>query len=209
MDIADFVNHFVALLVITNPLSALPAVLKITKNQTMAQKKHTGLVCTVAVLVILLISTWVGGPLLMVLGIKLPAFQVAGGVIVFILALSMLNAEESPIKNTLEEQKDKKINESGAIVPLALPIIAGPGAISTMIVSVAAYPGIFNMMILTASAVLVSLIIGTLLYFASHLEIMLGQSRINIINRLGGLILAAIAVQMLANGLIGLFPSLG
>ena len=208
MDFAQFVNTFIALLVIANPLSALPAVLKITRNQSLSEKKRTGLITAFAVLMILLVTTWVGTPLLMILGIKLPAFQVAGGVIIFMMAMSMLNAEESLIKHNPEEHKNKILGDTGAIVPLAIPIIAGPGAISTLIVYVNEFPGVFNLMILSLAVILVSLVMGILLYFASNLEKLLGQTRINIINRLGGLILAAIAVQTLANGLGGLFPRL-
>lgn len=209
MDFTQFVNTFIAILVISNPLSALPAILKITRNQSLIDKRKTGLTTALAVFVILLVTTWVGTPLLMILGIKLPAFQVAGGVIIFMLALSMLNAEESPIKQTAEEQKEKvRGGGEGAIVPLAIPIIAGPGAMSTIIVYVNAFPGIYNLLILSVVVILVSLVMGVLLYFASNLEKLLGQSRINIINRLGGLILAAIAIQTLANGLTGLFPAL-
>jgi multiple antibiotic resistance protein len=208
LDFAQFVNTFIALLVITNPLSALPAVLKITRNQSLAEKRRTGLITAFAVLMILLVTTWVGTPLLMILGIKLPAFQIAGGVIIFTMAMSMLNAEESLIKHNPEEQKEKITGDTGAIVPLAIPIIAGPGAISTLIVDVTAFPGVFNLVILSFAVILVSLVMGILLYFASSLEKLLGQTRINIINRLGGLILAAIAVQTLANGVAGLFPNL-
>ena len=208
MDFTQFVNHFIGLLVIANPLSALPALLRITRNQTLAEKRRTGLVAAFSVLIIMLTSTWIGTPLLRVLGIQLPAFQVAGGIIIFLMALSMLNAEESPIKQTIEEQKEKRTGDVGAIIPLAIPIIAGPGAISTIIISVNQFPGIYNLILLSLSAILVSFLMGVLLYFASSLEKMLGQSGINIINRLGGLILSAIAVQMLASGLIGLFPVL-
>ena len=208
MDFSQFVNHFIALLVITNPLSALPAVLRITRNQTIAEKKRTGLISALAVGMILLIATWIGMPFLMVLGIKLPAFQVAGGVILFLVALSMLSAEESPIKQTAEEQKEKRVGDGGAIVPLAIPIIAGPASISTVIVSVNDFPGLLNQLLLSCSAILVALVMGALLYSASHLERVLGQSGVNIINRLGGLILTAIAIQTIANGLMGLFPFL-
>lgn len=207
LDLAEFVNHFIALLVIANPLSALPAVLRVTRQQSLAEKRHTGLVATFAVGIILLVTTWIGTPLLIVLGIQLAAFQVAGGVVIFILALSMLNAEESPIKHSTEEHKEKQ-SDFGAIVPLAIPIIAGPGAISTVIVSVNQYPGVLNQILISISAILVSFVMGVLLYFAANLEKLFGKSGINIINRLGGLILAAIAVQTLANGIMGLFPVL-
>jgi multiple antibiotic resistance protein len=208
VDFSQFVNHFIALLVIANPLSALPAVLRVTRNLTVAEKRHTGLVSAFAVGIILLVVTWIGTPLLMILGIGLPSFQVAGGVVLFMMSLSMLNAEESPIKHTPEEQKGKQ-SELGAIVPLAIPIIAGPGAISTVIVSVNQFPGILNQVFISISTILVSFVMGILLYFAADLEALFGKSGINIINRLGGLILAAISIQTLATGIMGLFPLLG
>jgi multiple antibiotic resistance protein len=207
VDFSQFVNQFIALLVISNPLSALPAVLRITRNQSLEEKRQIGITAAVAVGVILLVVTWIGTPLLMILGIKLPAFQIAGGFILLLMALSMLSAEESPIKATPEEQKERR-SDLGAIVPLAIPIIAGPGAISTVIVSVNQFPGLLNQLMLSASAILVAFVMGILLYFASNLEKFFGQSGINIINRIGGLILAAIAVQAMANGLLGIFPGL-
>ncbi len=207
MNFNQFINSFIALLVISNPLSALPAVLKVTSNQTLSEKRRTGIVTAFAVFIILLIATWIGKPLLTILGIKLAAFQLAGGIIIFSMAMSMLTAEESPIKQTEEEQK-KIVRESGAIVPLAIPIIAGPGSISTIIIRVNAFPGLFNMFILSLACLLVALVMGLLLYFASDVERLLGRSRINIINRLGGLILAAIAAQMFAAGVCGFFPAL-
>lgn len=173
----------------------------------LSEKRHTGLVTAFAVGIVLLVVTWVGTPLLMVLGIGVPAFQVAGGVIIFMMALSMLNAEESPMKHSPEEQKEKQ-SDFGAIVPLAIPIIAGPGAISTVIVSVNQFPGILNQIILSISAILVAFAMGILLYFAANLEKIFGKAGINIINRLGGLILAAISIQTLATGVMGLFPIL-
>lgn len=207
MDLTQFFNHFIGLLVISNPLSALPAVLRITRHQSLNEKRQTGLLAAFAVCAILLIVTWIGTPLLMILGIQLPAFQMAGGVVLFMLALSMLNAEESSIKLSPEEQKEKQA-DLGAIVPLAIPIIAGPGAISNVIVSVNEFPGLFNQVLISISTILVSFIMGLLLYFAANLEKLFGKSGINIINRLGGLILAAIAIQTLANGMMGLFPVL-
>jgi multiple antibiotic resistance protein len=209
MSLSDFANHFVALLVITNPLSALPAFLRVTHDQSHAQKKDTAIIATIAIGVILLIATWIGTPLLAILSIGLPAFQVAGGLVLILLAFSMLNATESSIKQTPEEQKEKIKRDSGAIVPLAIPIIAGPGAISTLIVSVNQHPGLENQIILSITSIVVTLVMGTVLYFAASLEKMIGQQGINIFNRIGGLLLAAIAIQALANGAIGLFPSWG
>lgn len=207
MDFSQFINDFIALLVIANPLAALPAVLRITRDQSLDEKRKTGVTTAFAVGCILVGSAWFGTYLLTLFGINIFAFQVAGGFILFLLSLSMLYAEESAIKQGPDEQT--KRSEGGAIVPLAIPIIAGPGAISMVIVSVNKFPGIFNQLIITCSAILVALVMGVLLYFAANLEKILGQKRINLITRIGGLILAAIAIQTLAAGFIGLFPILG
>lgn len=201
-------NNCIALLVVCNPLSALPAVLKITRNQSLKEKKRTGLTAAVAVGIILLISAWVGRPLLGAFGIKLPAFQIAGGLVLLLLAFSMLSAQESDMKQTIEEQKEKRF-DSGAIVPLAIPIIAGPGAISTVILHVSQHPGFQSQLFVSAAAILVAFVMGILLYFASHLEKIFGQTGINIFNRIGGLLLAAIAIQSIATGLLESFPGLG
>jgi multiple antibiotic resistance protein len=206
MDFSQFINHFIALLVVSNPLSALTAVLRITKDQSLHEKRQTGVTCATAVGIILLVMAWAGASLLKLFGIQLPAFQVAGGLILLTMAFSMLQAEESPIKTSTEETRRR--STSGAIVPLAIPIIAGPGAISTIIVSVTEFPGLFNQLLISISALLVALSIGILLYFATHLEKVFGNTGINIINRIGGLILAAIAIQSLGAGLRDMFPGL-
>ena len=100
MTLSDFANHLVALLVIANPLSALTAMIRVTYNQSVAQKRHTALMVLIASSAIMLIAAWVGKPLLAILGIKLPAFQVAGSIIILFLAFSMLYAEESPMKQS-------------------------------------------------------------------------------------------------------------
>ena len=138
------------------PLAALPAVLRLTRHHSVSEKKHTAFVATSAIGIILLIATWIGTPLLAILGIKLPAFQIAGGGILLVLAISMLNASESSIKQSPEEQKEKYSGESIAIVPLAIPIIAGPGAISTVIVAVNEFPGVLNQIYLSFCALLVT-----------------------------------------------------
>ena len=207
MTLSEFANHFIALLVIANPLSALTAVIRITRHQTAAQKKQTATVASSAIAIIMLIAIWVGMPLLAVLGIKLAAFQVAGSIVLLFLAFAMLNAEESPIKQTAEE-KEKHYGESGAIVPLAIPIIAGPGTITTLIVSVNQNPSLVSQTLISLAALLVTGLMFVVLYFSNILEDLIGPRGLNIFNRIGGLLLAAIAIQALANGIMGLFPFL-
>jgi multiple antibiotic resistance protein len=184
MQFSELVNYFISLLVLCSPFSALPALIGLTHGMSDDEKRRTGMIAGIAVGVILVSMTWVGGPFLDFLGISVPAFQVAGGFVVFMLAMSMLNAETSRIKQTTEDQKEARYKHSIAIVPLAIPIMAGPGAIS-------------------------ALVLGITLYFSTKFERMLGQTGINIVNRIAGLILSAMAVQTIAKGIIGLFPFLG
>jgi multiple antibiotic resistance protein len=209
MEFNELINYFISLLVICSPFSALPALIGLTQGMSDYEKRRTGLVAGVAVGLILIAMTWIGAPLLDFLGISVPAFQVAGGFVVFMIALSMLNAETSRIKQTTEDQKEARYKTSIAVVPLAIPIMAGPGAISTVIVAVKSNPGVLNQVYYSCGAILVSLVLGVTLYFSAHFEKMLGQTGINIVNRIAGLILAAIAVQTLSKGIIGLFPFLG
>ena len=209
MTLTDFINFFITLLIIANPMAALPAFLNITASDSFSQRRKIALTTGVAVLIILVLMTFIGGPLLDILGIQVYAFQITGGLILLLLAFSMLNASPSRIQETQEEQKEAKKKESVAIVPLAIPLIAGPGAISTIILEVSLRPSFPNQILVTLACAIVALLMGALLYFASGLERKLGQSGLNIFSRIGGLILAAMSIQTIANGLIGLFPILG
>ncbi len=208
MQFNELVNYFISILVLCSPFSALPALIGLTHGMSDDEKKRTGLIAGAAVGVILIAMTWIGGPLLNFLGISVPAFQVAGGFVVFMLAMSMLNAETSRIKQTTEDQKEARYRHSIAIVPLAIPIMAGPGAISAVIVAVNSHPGIMNQVYYSCGAIVVALVLGVTLYFCTKFEKMLGQTGINIVNRIAGLILSAMAVQTLSKGIIGLFPFL-
>ncbi len=209
MELSQMLSFFISVLVICNPFSALPALLGLTHGRTLQERRRTGIVAGFAVAVILVVCTWIGGPLLRFLGVSVAAFQCAGGIVVFMIALSFLNAEVSRMKQTTEDQKEAQRKDSIAVVPLAIPLMAGPGAISAVIVQAYEFPGFLNQLYMSISGILVALVLGIVLYFAGNVEKMLGHSGINIVNRLGGLILAAIAVETISKGVLGLFPSLG
>lgn len=207
-DLYYIFNSFVTLLLICSPLSALPALLGLTLGRTDKEKRRTGIIASGAMGIILITVAWIGSPLLNFLGISVPAFQIAGGIVIFTLAMSMLNAEQSRMKQAEEDLSESERKPSVAIVPLAIPIMAGPGAISTVIVLVNEYPDVLNQLAVSASAVLVAATLAVVLYFAGSLERVLGHTGINIINRIGGLVLAAKAVGSIYAGMIGLFPFL-
>jgi multiple antibiotic resistance protein len=205
MEFSQVVNYLVSLMVITSPLSALPALLELSRGKSVKQKRQIAVTTSTAVAIILIVMTWIGTPLLNFFGIKVPAFQIAGGLVLLIVALSMLNAQPSRIQQAKEDKQEAEHKPSIAIVPLAMPMIAGPGAITTVIVGVSTYPGVINHFYLSFCAIIAAFATGSILYFASDIERMLHHTGINIITRIGGLLLASIAIQSIANGVHGLF----
>lgn len=208
MEYSQFIKYFISLIVVCNPFSAIPAFVTFTRGRSWDEKKKTVLVTSFAILMIFMIVTWIGAPLLEFFGIRIAAFQVAGGFVLFLLALSMLNAEPSRIKETTEDQKEAKQRDAFAVVPLAMPIIAGPGAISTVIVATSNFSGNVQLLWMTLCALCVTIALGACLYFATRLEKWLGQTGMNILGRIGGLVLAAIAVETMSKGFCGIFPGL-
>jgi multiple antibiotic resistance protein len=206
MKLYQLFNYFISLLVICSPLSALPYLL--AHRRSPKEKRKIGLIAAIATGVILTVVTWIGPSLLEALGIRIPAFQCAGGIVVFLVALSMLNAQVSRMKQTSEDQQAVEEKESIAIVPLAIPLMAGPGAMSTVIAHASSFPDWTSQVYMTGIDLLVAAILGGILYSAHLIEKVLGPTGINVINRIGGLILAAMAMESFAQGMVGLFPRL-
>lgn len=202
MKIPIIINYFVSLFMLCSPLAAIPVFLNLTHGRSKEARSRIAVLLGVAVGVILVMTTWIGGSLLEVLGIRIPAFQCAGGIIVFLLALSMLNAQMSPMRQTEEEEKAKAVIP---IVPLAIPVMAGPGALSGVIVAANTYPDLPDLLILSVCGALVGAATASILYFGMQLERKLGPSGLNVVTRIGGLILAALAVEIFAQGVEGLF----
>lgn len=205
MNLSDVINYYISLFVVCSPLSALPALLNLSYGRSDQEKKAIAIKATFAVAIILVVVTWIGLPFLNIFGIKIPAFQIAGGFVLGLVALSMLNAKPSRIQQTSEDQAEALHKVSIAVVPLAMPIMAGPGAITTVIVGASIWTGIINHFYLSICAILVALTTGSVLYFASGLERVLKHTGINIITRIGGLIIGSMAVQSIASGIHGLW----
>lgn len=185
-----------------SPLTAIPVFLSLTEGKSGRERGRIALWMGVAIAAILLIASWIGGPLLSILGIRIPAFQCAGGVIVFLISLSMLNAKMSPMKQTESEEETRM---AIPVVPLAIPVMAGPGALSAVIVLSSRYQTPSEMLILSLCNIAVGALVALVLYFATQLERKLGPSGMNIITRIGGLILASLAVEIFAQGIDGIF----
>jgi len=205
MQLSDVINFYISLFAVCSPLSALPALLNLSYGKSVVEKKKIAITASTAVAIILIVATWLGLPLLNIFGIRIPSFQIAGGFVLLLVALSMLNAQPSRIQQTEEDQAEAALKPSIAIVPLAMPIMAGPGAITTVIVNASIWTAPLDHVFLSIAVVFVALTTGTVLYFANHVERVLKQTGINVITRIGGLILASMAVQSIVNGIHSLW----
>jgi len=208
MSSIQIANYFIALLTICNPIGALPIFLKLTATDTYQERRTTSVKAAIAVFCILFISAWLGIPLLHVLGIRIAPFQFAGGLVILLLALSMLRAEGTQYKQTTEEKKESVQKESIAVTPLAIPLIAGPGAISSIITTTSIYAGMTSTLIISLIILGVSFLMGSVLFFSSKVENVLGQVGINIFTRIGGLVVASNAIGTLERALKEMFPVL-
>lgn len=209
MNSTELVKLTVGLISIVNPIGGVPIFLSLTDGRSAAQRRRIGLTTSLALLVILLVALSGGEAILRFFGIGIPSFRLAGGILILLMALSMLRAESTPMKHTSEEHRESTHKESISVVPLAMPLLAGPGAISTVIVYAHGDAGWGHYahgilaIFITAAAVLV------VLSLASRVEKAMGRTGMNIVTRVMGLIIAAIAVEFMAEGLVELFPVLG
>ena len=205
---ADTVKFLVAMIIMMNPLGSLSIFLQLTNKSTLSHQRKIAIKCGLSITVIMVIAIWVGSQLLDLLGITISSFRFAGGIILLLTGLSMLQSKESPINHTPEDDVAAEERGSIAVVPLGLPIIIGPGAISTLIIVSNDYPMFVYKIWLSLLCGVLALGMFIILYYGSAIARFVGESVIKVITRIMGMIIMAIAVGMLANGLIGLLPIL-
>src|SRR5712692_10367815 len=206
LDFADYAKIFVALLVIVNPIGTMPMFLGLTHRHSVADRKRIALVASISVAIVLTVSAVVGEHLLGFFGITIASFRVGGAILILLLAISMMHAAPSGEQQTPEEAKDK---ESIAVVPLAIPLLSGPGAISTTIIYAAQRPSLAHLGGVVACCLLVALTTWIALRAATQIGSWLGKIGINVVIRIMGLLLAAVAVEIFASGIVVLLPGLG
>jgi len=204
----QYVEIFAAIIVIVDPLGLLPIFISITADETERERARTARVAVIFAAVVMIVGSLVGGPVLKFFGISIASFRVAGGLLILILALAMLNAKISPSKQAPEEAQEAVEKENVAVVPLAVPLLAGPAALSTIIIYAQSIPGWGIRLYLIFCIIAVALITWILLRLSIVISRKLGQTGLNNVTRLMGLILAAIAVEFIAGGLVQLFPGL-
>jgi len=208
LDYAEYIKIFVGMLAIVNPIGAIPLFISMTADETGSQRRQTVNQVGFGVAVILLVSLFFGDPLLQFFGITIDSFRVGSGILILLMAIAMLHAKTSPIRQTDEEADESLAKESVAIVPLAMPLLAGPGSISTVILASHKASGAAHYMTIAFGVLLLSLVVWAVLRLSPWIERHISATGINIFTRIMGLILAAIAIEFIANGLKGLFPAL-
>ena len=206
MDWAYLFKIGIALFAIVNPIGSVPIFISATDGWEQKQKMRTANVVAVTVFLVLGASALFGEGILDFFSISIPSFQVGGGILILLIAINMLHAKQSHSKQTPEEAKTMEERDVIAIVPLSIPLLAGPGAISSMIIAAQDSTTLGGQLSLLLPISVVAMLIWLTLQLSGYIAGKLGTIGINIVTRLMGLILAAMAVEFIAHGMSGLFP---
>lgn len=211
-ELAIFLQFFLGLVAAVNPVGIMPIFVSLTGHMTQEEKHKTAATANIAVAIILITALLAGQMLLDMFSISLDSFRVAGGLLLLSIAFSMMSGKLGEDKQNKQEKSEYISREQIGVVPLAMPLMAGPGAISSTIVYGSRYPSMFDTVGIIITVVLFSLSSWLLFrsapYSAPYIVRFLGQTGINVITRIMGLILGALGIEFIANGLRNLFPGL-
>jgi len=195
------------LLLVVDAPAAVPLYLSMTESDTLEHKRRTAFRASLAAGLVLAAFGAMGGLIFRVLGISLGAFRIAGGVLLFLLAIDMLRAQRSRQRTSPEEEAEGADRPDVSIFPLAIPMLAGPGATSTVMVLVSRAQHLWQYIVVFGAIALTSLVTLGLLRSGLRVERRLGQTGMNVLQRVMGLILAATAVQFVVDGMATLLPT--
>jgi multiple antibiotic resistance protein len=205
----DLVKDFISLLALLNPIGAIPLFLSLSASQNRVERRRTIRIAAFSVAVVLAVSATVGEHIIRFFGISVGSLQVGGGIVMLLMAISMVHAQTGNTRSTTEERDEAEQKDNIAVVPLAIPLMAGPGTISAMII----YAGKAGGWLETGALIGIAAALGGVtllaLSLADPIANWIGRTGINITTRLMGLILSALAVEFIINGLKALLPGLG
>lgn len=207
----DF-KPLITLLAIVNPLAIVPFYIHYTQGFSRMQRRRTVGVASLSAFLVIAASAVFGLSVLQFFGISLASFQVGGGMLLLTSALNMLNAqpaEAKPHTKELEEGAEKAaMGASIAVVPLTIPLLTGPATISTVVIYAERAKTVWQTAALVGYGVVIAAATALSFALAGPIARVLGKTGINVMTRLMGLILAALAVEVMADGLVKLFPAL-
>ena len=206
----DIYKPLVALLAIVNPIGVIPFFIHFTQGFNREQRQRTIRISAFTAFLVIAVSALAGLQIIEFFGITLASFQVGGGMLLLISALQMLNAK--PAESSAEDltDADHKIDagSSIAVVPLTIPLLTGPATISTMVIYAEKTRHWWEVLVLVGYGVVIGLAVWVAFSLSGRIARVLGKTGINVMTRLMGLILAALGVEIMADGLLKLFPVL-
>ena len=205
--LSEYLRFVVTLTAVVDPFLAVPFFLTVTASRSEAESRRLARVVALTVFLVLAVSAFVGEALLEMIGASLSAFRVGGGLVLLLMALAMLNAQAGGVRQSSAEAEELEHGRLSGVVPLAVPLLAGPGAISTTIIAAEA-GGALHRVAIALCIVFVCVLLWIMLRLAHWIAPKIGQTGLNIATRLLGLLLAAISIQTMAEGMKGLFPGL-
>jgi len=209
----DLIKPLITLLAIVNPLAIVPFFIHYTQGYSERQRRRTAWVSAFSAFVVIAVSALLGLQLLGFFGITIASFQVGGGMLLLISSLNMLNAQPAEAKTSKEEIRATEVKASLgasiAVVPLTIPLLTGPATMSTVVIYAEKTQHVWQLALLVGYGVVIGLATGVAFSLAVPIARVLGKTGINVMTRLMGLILAALAVEVMADGLGKLFPILG
>jgi multiple antibiotic resistance protein len=203
----EYLKFTVTLVAVLDPFLAIPIFLGVAVSREPAGRRRLVQAVTLTVFAVLAGAAVFGEALLALVGASLPAFRVGGGLVLLLMALAMLNAQAGGVRQTKAEAEELESGDPSGVVPLAVPLLAGPGAISTTIIA-AQSGGALHLAALVGCVACVCALLWLVLSLADRIGSRLGRTGLNIATRLLGLVLAAIAIEMMAAGLKELLPGL-
>jgi multiple antibiotic resistance protein len=205
----EYTRFAIALLAIVDPLAAIPLFLELTKSYSAEERQRTARVTALAVFGVLAGAAVAGEAILGAFGTSLPAFRVGGGIVLLLMAISMLSARPDRTRHAPEEDVAAAAKASAAVVPLGVPLLAGPGAISAVILEKNSGRGMLHASLVLAVIALLAIVCWLALRHAERIRRWVGPVGTNVVIRLFGLVLAAIGVEFIAAGIKQMFPGLG
>lgn len=207
----DPLKQLITLIAVLNPVGVIPFFIHFTRGLNPAQRHRTVWVCSLTVFAVIAVSALAGLRLLEFFGISLASFQVGGGVLLLINAVQMLNAEpaDSNPREVAAASQKLDAGDSVAVSPLTIPLLTGPATLSTMVIYSQQASGPGDLALLVGYGAVGAAATYGAFAGAERITSLLGQTGINVLTRVMGLVLAAVGVEIMAAGLLTLFPGLG
>lgn len=201
----DYIHFSLAMLAVCAPQSAIPVFVNLTEGMGTREKEGIARQAGITVACVLLCSAFFGSAILDIFGVSLNSFRIAGGILLISIAFGMMKASEK--RHTKEEQAEAENREAIGVMPIALPVISGPGGISAIVIATQTDKSWAHLASVCCAGVTVAIVSWTCLRLSDKLAAIFGQTGLNIIGRICGMILSALGIEFIYTSLRAMFPA--